>query len=167
MVGRHGGNQGGGKVTHGLSKHPLHYIWLQMRARCYREAHHAFSDYGGRGVIVCAEWRNDFMSFYNDMAPTYRPGLTLERKNNTLGYNKENCVWADWKTQARNRRNNKTIDTPVGRMLLCEAVELSGLKTNCLVGRLKAGWPVEHLFDPPNRGRRISVLGDTDESASA
>ena len=155
MTGRHGGNQGGRLPVHGLSKHPLYAIWRSMKDRCHLLSHHAYSGYGSRGVAVCAEWRADFMSFYNDMIGTYEAGLTLERRDNSGGYDKDNCIWVDWKTQARNRRGNRLIDTPVGEMLLCEAAEMSGLSNMMLKYRVDAGWPAARLFDPPNKGRQI------------
>jgi hypothetical protein len=37
--------------------------------------------------------------------------LTLERKDNDLGYTPANCTWVDRKTQSRNRRATRlTID---------------------------------------------------------
>jgi hypothetical protein len=94
------------------------------------------------------------MAFYNDMIATYRPGQTLERKDNQSGYGKENCIWAGGKAQARNRRNNRVIDTPDGLMLLSEAAEKSGLGVNTIKYRADIGWPKEHLFDAPDRATR-------------
>jgi len=152
MTGRHGGDQGGSPPVHGLSKHPMHAVWSSMLARCYRQSHYAFKDYGARGIDVCADW-GDFETFFRDMRPTYKKGLTLERKDNTLGYGKENCEWASWKVQARNRRNNRYVDTPIGLMLLSEAAEYSSLLAATIKYRADVGWPAARLFDPPDRGR--------------
>jgi hypothetical protein len=76
-----------------------------MIGRCHRITHHAFKDYGERGIFVCDEWRT-FDGFYADMGA--RPeGLTLERLNNSQGYSKANCVWASVTEQSRNRRTTK------------------------------------------------------------
>jgi hypothetical protein len=155
MTGRHGGNQGGRPPVHGLSKHPLHWVWSETLARCHRTTHHAFADYGGRGISVCEEWRNDFLAFYRDMIGSYAPGLTLERKNNMLGYSKSNCEWVDRKKQARNRRNNRVIATPSGLMLLSEAAELSGMGVSTLKHRVDTGWPLDRIFEKPDKARRV------------
>lgn len=64
----------------------------------------AYKDYGARGIDVCSRWRS-FEPFLADMG-ICPPALTLERVNNERGYSKSNCVWADRKTQANNKRNN-------------------------------------------------------------
>jgi len=152
MAGRHGGDQGGRPPVHGMSKHPMYAVWASMHARCYRKSHYAFKDYGARGINVCAAWYN-FETFFHDMWPTYKTGLTLERIDNALGYSKENCEWASWKVQARNRRNNRYVDTPIGLMSLSEAAEYSSLLAATIKYRVDVGWPASRLFDPPNRGR--------------
>lgn len=93
-------------VTHGLSTSAEYHVWQEMKQRCHNENHHAYADYGGRGIAVCDEWKESFETFYRDMGP--RPGkkYALERRDNDKGYSKENCVWATMTQQARNRRNN-------------------------------------------------------------
>ena len=38
------------------------------------------------------------------MYPTYKEGLTIDRKENDLGYSKDNCRWSNRTIQARNKR---------------------------------------------------------------
>jgi len=80
-------------------------IWTFMLARCYDPKHHSFSYYGGRGVVVCEEWRNDFLAFHDwAMEHGYREDLTLDRINPDGNYEPSNCRWATWEEQAANKR---------------------------------------------------------------
>ena len=51
---------------HGLSKTSEHSVWRNMMARCYDPQNREFSNYGGRGIVVCQEW-HDPVRFYADM----------------------------------------------------------------------------------------------------
>jgi hypothetical protein len=73
---------------------------------------------------------------------------SIDRIDNDLGYCKENCRWATSPQQLRNYSRNRYIDTPLGKMLMCEAAEKSGLKFSTIKSRLRYGWPAERLFDP-------------------
>jgi hypothetical protein len=92
-------------TTHGMSKSNEYRVWDSMIGRCHRVTHHAFKDYGARGIFVCDEWRT-FEGFYADMGAQPK-GMTLERLDNSQGYSKGNCVWASVTEQARNRRTTK------------------------------------------------------------
>lgn len=134
--------------THGMSRHPAFAVWRSMIDRCGLPTHQAFPRYGGRGIRVCERWMR-FPAFWVDMGPTYQSGLTLERLDNDAGYSPENCAWRDRRAQARNTRVNRTIDTPRGPMLLCDAAEASGIGKTTLHYRFRAGWPAERMFDRP------------------
>lgn len=113
-----------------------------MLARCQNLNHEAFKRYGGRGIKVCKPWRDSFEAFWSDMGPTYVSGLTLERKKNNLGYSPKNCTWATRVQQARNTRANKYLETPSGRMTVCQAADHYGVKRTTLAYRLAHDWPV-------------------------
>jgi len=88
------------------SDHPLYSIWAGMKQRCYNPKHSAYKYYGGRGITVCKRWLGSFDLFIEDMGD--RPeGYTLERVFNNLNYDPDNCIWADYTTQANNRNNSK------------------------------------------------------------
>jgi hypothetical protein len=77
--------------------------WCMMKNRCSNPNSNRFQYYGGRGITVCLAWKSNFKNFLRDMGD--RPdGMTIDRINNDKGYFKENCRWADKKTQSRNRR---------------------------------------------------------------
>jgi len=89
-------------IKHGMWRTPTYQTWENMLKRCNNKKNKAYKDYGGRGIKVCERWLN-FINFFKDMG--IRPeGLTIERKNNELGYFKENCCWATQAQQNRNKR---------------------------------------------------------------
>ena len=96
---------------HGMSggsvdKHPLYVVWKNMKRRCYKSYAPEYKNYGGRGICICEEWKEDFQVFYDwAMASGYKDGLTIERKDNNGNYEPGNCVWITKVQQARNKRN--------------------------------------------------------------
>lgn len=91
------------------SNSPLYKIWTGMKYRCLDETCKDFARYGGRGIKICTAW----MVFKNfeawALSHGFKPGLELERINNSEGYNPGNCKFANDKQQARNRRNNTLL----------------------------------------------------------
>lgn len=81
----------------------IRWVYFDMIYRCTKKHHSAYENYGARGILVCCEWMESFENFIRDMGD--RPkGFLLDRRNNNLGYCKENCRWVDRKTQNNNRR---------------------------------------------------------------
>ncbi len=134
--------------THGMRHSPEYYVWAHMIARCTNPRDADFHLYGGRGIVVCDEWRNDFAVFFNDMGP--RPkGQSIDRKDCDGPYCKSNCRWATQTQQQNNRRNNRRIIYQGQEMTLREAYDRSGTKLSYRTIRARIfqnGWDVEYAL---------------------
>lgn len=94
------------KVTHGLTKTTEYRIWRGIVQRCCNPNHDHYDKYGGRGITICNEWRDNFMEFLADMGPRPSADHTIDRKDNDKGYYKDNCRWATLIEQNNNKTNN-------------------------------------------------------------
>jgi hypothetical protein len=140
-------------ITHSLSDHNLYPIWNQMIQRCTNINDKYYNIYGGRGINVCKKWR-EFPSFLRDMGSGWKPGLTLERTNNKLGYFKDNCEWATQKQQQRNRRDNHLETYNTKTQCLAAWEEETGINQSTIRYRLKVGWSIEKALTTPVQKRR-------------
>jgi hypothetical protein len=124
-----------------------------MLARCRNRRDRRYSDYGGRGITVCARWAQSFPAFFADMGPRPSPQHSIERKDNAGDYEPGNCVWATRKEQQRNTRRNRLL-TYRGLTLPAVAwAERIGMNPHTLRDRLRLGWPVAKALTTPIRGR--------------
>lgn len=94
--------------THHLSNHKLYDVWQKMILRCYDKNDNAYHNYGGRGIEVWKDWREDFLSFYNWCVENgYKDGVSLDRVENDENYAPYNCRFATRAEQNRNTRANR------------------------------------------------------------
>lgn len=133
------------RTTHGYKYTPMYRIWGSMRSRCNNPNHSSYKDYGGRGIKVCERW-NDFKNFLDDMGERPSPDHQLERKDNSLGYSKDNCVWATVVEQSNNRRSNHTITFNEETHTLSEWGRIIGKSKDTIRKRLIRGLPIEKVL---------------------
>ena len=96
--------------THGLIGTRLYRIWINIKTRTLNPKTRQFNDYGGRGITICEEWKNDLIAFYNwAMSNGYEEnkGLSIDRIDNDGNYEPSNCRWTTPTIQARNQRIQK------------------------------------------------------------
>jgi hypothetical protein len=103
------GHVAGGKWS------PEYRSWAGMISRCYQPINTSYDNYGGRGIKVCERRRSSFAAFLADMGPKPSPKFSLDRINSDADYTPDNCRWATWSEQMRNRRPLKR--DALGRVL--------------------------------------------------
>lgn len=91
-----------------LSKHPLYQTLNNMINRCHNPNKDGYKYYGGRGIVVCPEWRFDRRAFVTwGLINGWRPGLQIDRIDNDGPYSPENCRFVTHKENVRNSRATK------------------------------------------------------------
>lgn len=91
------------RTTHNQTNHKLYIVWNNMIKRCTDKNNKAYKNYGGRGITVCERWL-DVNNFIEDMYPSHKDGLSIDRIDNNKGYSKDNCRWVNKNIQSRNTR---------------------------------------------------------------
>lgn len=136
---------------HGLTRHPLYVSWRSMRQRCLNKNNTAYHNYGGRGITICDEWLNDFVSFYEwALSNGYKKGYTIDRINNDGNYEPSNCRWITVKEQSYNRRTNRYLTVYGITKTLEEWTHIMNHKNhNALWLRLNRGWSIEDAVCTP------------------
>lgn len=96
-------------VGENRTKHPLYKQYHAMLDRCKNPNNTAYAYYGKRGIKVCKRWQglDGFTHFIEDMGEKPE-NLTLDRRDNSKGYNPENCYWASRSQQQYNQRTSVT-----------------------------------------------------------
>lgn len=96
------------KITkHGeaTGKRPPEYrAWHAIIQRCTNPNFIGWRYYGGRGIRVCEEWRNDYLAFLNHIGRRPSPLHSVDRIDNDGHYELGNVRWATKSEQAFNRR---------------------------------------------------------------
>lgn len=99
-------------TTHGMRHTRIYAEWCLMKNRCYNKKGIQYKDWGGRGIIVCNNWKNSFIEFYNwAMENGYSDNLGLDRINNDGNYEPSNCRWVNRYINAQNKRLIKSTNT--------------------------------------------------------
>lgn len=137
-------------MKHGMNRSRLYVIWNDIKQRCYNKNHVAYMSYGGRGIVMCDEWKNDFVAFMNfALSNGYTDDLTTDRIDPNGGYTPSNVRFVSSKIQARNRRDNVKIVVFGEERLLADLVEQYGIKRTTLLYRISVGMPPEVAITKP------------------
>lgn len=123
--------------------------WSEMKSRCYRKNATAYPNYGGKGIKVDSRWHS-FENFLSDMGEC-PAGFSLDRIDNSKGYEPGNCRWVTWTQQCRNRKSNLHITAFGKTQLLVEWSEELSLSYPMLQSRIARGMTPEVAFTLPRK----------------
>lgn len=127
-------------ITGEFSKDELYKKFKSMHSRCEMKSHPSYPNYGGRGITVCEEWsgKDGFFNFYKWAHENgWKSGLTIDRKENNIGYNPQNCKFSTRKEQTYNRRSNIYYEYSGISMPLGMIAKLEDVKYGLLYSRVK------------------------------
>jgi hypothetical protein len=139
-------------TTHNQRHTKLYEVWKTMKQRCLNPNNKSFHNYGGRGIVVCDEWKDNYQAFYEwSMNNKYKEGLSLDRINNDGNYEPSNCRWADRITQCNNTRQNKYyIINGVSKTIHQWSLEYN-IPVKIVRQRLYQKWDLEKALVTPPR----------------
>jgi hypothetical protein len=134
-----------------------------MIARCENPNSEYYYAYGGRGIRVCAEWRNNPTAFYQwSIWHGYDDSLSIDRIDNDGNYCPDNCRWATRTEQANNTSRNHMIEYNGKNKTLTKLAKEFGIDPKALSWRLELGWDIEDALDTPVKsGNRYKTIQNT------
>lgn len=100
-------------MKHGLTKggkwHPLYRVFSNLKARCHSKTATHYEYYGGRGIAVCDEWRQNPPAFVKwAEANGWQPGLEVDRIDSDGDYSPGNCRITTHRENSQRTRRIKT-----------------------------------------------------------
>lgn len=152
------------RAKHGMFSHTLYYVWQGIKRRCYNPNTKDWPLYGGRGVIMCDEWKSEYMNFYNwAICNGWKKGLYLDKdiKAKELGveallYSPDRCRFITPKESSNNVRTNRVIEYNGVNKNLSQWAEEFGIKRETLKERLNIGWSIHDALTKPIKNKHAS-----------
>lgn len=139
----------GRSTRHGFTTHEgkarIYHTWQGMWARCRNPNHQEYGRYGGRGITVCARWR-DFVKFFEDVGFPPSAKYSLDRIDPNGQYEPSNVRWATAREQNRNMRSNVWFEFEGQRKILTDWARERGLIPETVRKRLRLGWSPRKAF---------------------
>lgn len=134
-----------GQAKRGVTRNYLYRRWQHMIQRCHNPRDLDYSRYGAKGVYVCDRWRfggdgvSGYVLFMQDIGQYARRHLTLDRIDNSKGYEPNNVRWATAKEQANNRSSTRMLTIDGDTRPLSEWSAMYNIGSKTILYRLKQG----------------------------
>lgn len=140
-------------------KNRLYSIYQGMTKRCYYPDNQNYKYYGGKGIVICNEWKSDFSAFKKwSLENGYQDNLTIDRINTNGNYEPSNCRWVSMKEQCNNRTSNHLITYKGKTQNLkqwCIELNLNYGIMESRINRYK--WSVEKAFETKTNFRMVMI----------
>lgn len=146
---------GKANTVYGDTDSRLYRIFRGMKDRCYNPKNKDYVWYGGKGIKICEEWKNNYAVFKNwAINNGYKETLTIERKDFDKDYCPENCEWITIDQQQRNKSSNRLITYNGETMILVEWAEKFNIPYKVLCARINdRGHSFEEAINMPYKRR--------------
>lgn len=130
---------------------PEYGIYRTMLSRCFNPKVERYPEYGGRGIMVCDEWRGDggYERFLAHVGRRPTTDHSIDRIDPDGHYEPGNVRWAVKEVQANNKRNSVRVSAYGREMTMREASDFSGIGRTTLAHRLKLGMSPEEAMTAP------------------
>lgn len=136
-------------------------IHNSMMYRCYNPKCLEYGRYGGKGIVV-EEWLKISSQFVAwAFSSGYQEGLSLDRIDNSRGYERGNLRWVTQAQQNRNKSNNVYVVWNGEKLCFQDFVRKYTYISDVYARKLyRAGCSLEELVElrPKNRGRRAQSI---------
>jgi len=130
------------------SKERLYKIWFDMKRRCYNKKNSNFQNYGGRGITVCDEWRNNYLAFKKwSTSNGYSDVLSIDRKDVNGNYEPSNCRWATEEIQRNNKRSSHYVIYNNAQYTITEFSRLLNVSTKTIYNRISEGLDINAIAE--------------------
>lgn len=154
--------ENGIKTINGLSKTKLYRTYANIKQRCYNKNNFEYKNYGARGIIMCDEWKNDFLNFYNwAIQNGYKEELTIDRINVNGNYEPNNCRWITMKEQYHNRTDNLYYIVNNEKKCLAELCKEYNMPYKTVRARLKRNNDIISALNTPIKTKYRNKLYKT------
>lgn len=132
---------------------PGYNSWNAMKARCNHSGSKAYPNYGGRGITICDEWKDNFEQFISDMGERPSDRHTIERLDTNGNYEPSNCVWATYGEQMNNKRNNRTLEHNGVEQTVSQWARELNISKDTIRKRLDKGFSTEEALQVGRKSR--------------
>lgn len=140
---------------HGQSGSRLYNIWHDMIYRCCNSNHRSYKDYGGKGIIVCNEWKDDFEAFRNwAIENGYKENLSIDRIDSNKNYCPENCRWATNIQQANNTSRNLVFTVDGRTDTLANLCRKYDIPYSLAHSRVYRNWDIKKALTTPSQCKK-------------
>lgn len=144
---------------HGMVKSRLYSIWSGMKQRCYNNKKNSYKYYGNKNIIVCENWKNNFMSFYNwAILNGYNATLTIDRIDLNGNYEPQNCRWATIKEQNNNTSKNHWIEYNNEKLTMAQFAEKYEIPYDIVRNRIRYNWSIDRIVNTPFKCKKRARL---------
>lgn len=110
---KYGFGSGFFRDRHGERNSAEYRVWSHIKGRCLNPSDASFKHYGGRGIVMCKSWSENFSSFLSDMGKRPSDNHQIDRIDNESGYSPDNCRWVLQAENNQNRRSTKLTSDDV------------------------------------------------------